>query len=62
MVLLNHITEIEQIVFPVGTHEFKLMASGGNNPPATKIATLEVGADGSVTFNIQEGRLSEPYI
>lgn len=60
IVILNHITDIPQIVFPVGLHEFELMASGGDNPPQTKLVSLNVQAD-SVGFKVTEGRLSESY-
>jgi len=39
---LNHIAPVGAIDFRDGVHEFELMATGGDRPPATKIARLEV--------------------
>lgn len=61
-VILSTISALGLIIIPPGKYEFELMASGGNNPPATRIATLEVRADNSLSFDIREGRLSELLI
>ncbi len=61
-VVLNAISLHGLILIPSGKYQFELMASGGNNPPATKIANLDVRADNSVVFQVCEGRLSERLI
>jgi hypothetical protein len=58
-VLLNHTTRVEQIRFPKGHYEFELMISGGLNPPATKIAYLEV-SEKYIIFKLRDGRLTTP--
>lgn len=61
-VVLDAIAAHGLIKLPPRRYEFELMASGGSNPPATKIANLDVRADNSVVFDIREGRLSEQLI
>lgn len=61
-VVLNTIAALGFIILSPGKYKFELMATGGDNPPATKIAILEIHADNSVVFNIREGKLSEQLI
>ena len=57
-VYLNHIEPIGILIFEPDVYEFELMATGGDKPPSTKVAHLEVGERGAIKFGIRDGRLS----
>jgi len=58
-VYLTHIEPIGITAFGIGMNKFELMASSGDAPPVTKIVTMEVGKDNTVSsFRIRDGRIS----
>jgi hypothetical protein len=58
VVALNCIPALGKIDLEPGYYEFELMATGDNNPEATKIVRLTIRNDGSVTLDLRDGRLS----
>lgn len=61
-VVLNCIAALGWMVFEDGEHEFELMVTGGDSLPATKVVKMLIRDRQIVSFELNDGRLTELII